>query len=199
MSAAANPSTATNSASATSALATVAPTGRGSSSTAAALIDPALERALADVVAKEAALLDAGRFDDWLTLYADDGRYWVPLQGAAQVDPMSHNSLAYEDRLLLTLRVERLKNPRAHSQQPRSRCQHVLQRSALVDGAGRDGSGHELRTPFLYVESRDGEQVLLTGCFRHWLVEVDGTWKIRLKRVDLLDADRPLPAIQLFI
>jgi len=182
----------------TTASATVPPIERGSW-TPPASIDPALERALADVVAKEAALLDAGRFDDWLTLYADDGRYWVPLQGAAQVDPIAHNSLAFEDRLLLTLRVERLKNPRAHSQQPRSRCQHVLQRSALVDGAGRDGSGHELRTPFLYVESRDGEQVLLTGCYRHWLVEVDGTWKIRLKRVDLLDADRPLPAIQLFI
>ena len=38
-------------------------------------------------VAREAALLDAGRFDDWLALFADDGRYWVPLQGAAQADP----------------------------------------------------------------------------------------------------------------
>ena len=45
-------------------------------------------------------LLDAGRFDDWLALFADDGRYWVPLQGARR--PIrSHNSLAYEDRLLL--------------------------------------------------------------------------------------------------
>jgi len=191
-------SPATPSAAATTASATVPPIERGSS-TPPASIDPALERALADVVAKEAALLDAGRFDDWLTLYAEDGRYWVPLQGAAQVDPIAHNSLAFEDRLLLTLRVERLKNPRAHSQQPRSRCQHVLQRSALVEAADRDGLGHELRTPFLYVESRDGEQMLLTGCYRHWLVEVDGTWKIRFKRVDLLDADRPLPAIQLFI
>jgi len=162
-------------------------------------VDAALERELADFVAMEAALLDAGRFDEWLALFADDGRYWVPLQGAAQVDPVGYNSLAYEDRLLLTLRVERLKNPRAHSQQPRSRCQHVLQRSVLVDAADRDSGAHELRTPFVYVESRDGEQVLLTGSYRHWLVDIDGAWKIRLKRVDLLDADRPLPAIQLFI
>ena len=175
------------------------PVDVGSSSTPGAPLDAALERTLGDVVAMEAALLDAGRFDEWLALYTEDGRYWVPLQGAAQVDPIGHNSLAYEDRLLLTLRVERLKNPRAHSQQPRSRCQHVLQRSMVVAAADRDGVGHELRTPFLYVESRDGEQVLLTGCYRHWLVEVDGAWKIRLKRVDLLDADRPLPAIQLFI
>ena len=75
----------------------------------------------------------------------------------------------------------------------------MLQRSTLVDAVDHDGLGHELRTPFLYVESRDGEQVLLTGCYRHWLVDVGGSWKIRLKRVDLLDADRPLPAVQLFI
>ena len=162
-------------------------------------VDPALERELADFVAAEAALLDAGRFDEWLALFADDGRYWVPLQGAAQVDPIGHNSLAYEDRLLLALRVERLKNPRAHSQQPRSRCQHVLQRSIAVGTADTGADGYELRTPFLYVESRDHEQVLLTGSYRHVLVAVDGVWKLRLKRVDLLDADRPLPAIQLFI
>ena len=183
-----------------SAMSGLAPSGElDSASARPASVDAALERDLADVVATEAMLLDAGRFDEWLALFTDDGRYWVPLQGAAQVDPIGHNSLAYEDRMLLTLRVERLKNPRAHSQQPRSRCQHVLQRSMLVDAVGRDGAGHELRTPFLYVESRDGRQELLTGSYRHWLVDVDGAWKIRLKRVDLLDADRPLPAIQLFI
>jgi len=150
-------------------------------------------------VAHEARLLDERRYDEWLALFADDGRYWVPLQGAAQVDPISHNSLAYEDRLLLTLRVERLKNPRAHSQQPRSRCQHVLQRSIAVESTDAAADGYELRTPFLYVESRDHEPVMLTGSYRHVLVAVDGAWKIRLKRVDLLDADRSLPAIQLFI
>ena len=162
-------------------------------------MDAALERELFDFVAHEAQLIDARRFDEWLALFADDGRYWVPLQGAAQVDPISHNSLADEDRLLLTLRVERLKSPRAHSQQPRSRCKHVLQRSIAVEVADGIANGYELRTPFLYVESRDHEPVMLTGSYRHVLVEVDGAWKIRLKRVDLLDADRPLPAIQLFI
>ena len=162
-------------------------------------IDATLERELADFVAMEAALLDAGRHDDWLALFTDDGRYWVPLKGAEQSDPIGHNSLAYEDRLLLALRIERLKSPRAHSQQPRSRCQHVLQRSIVVDADGSDDGTVEMRTPFVYVESRDGDQVLLTGSYRHTLVRVDGGWKIRLKRVDLLDAERPLPAIQLFV
>jgi 3-phenylpropionate/cinnamic acid dioxygenase small subunit len=162
-------------------------------------IDAALERELVDFVAHEAALLDAGRFDDWLALFADDGRYWVPLLGAAQKDAVSQQSLAYEDKLLLALRVERLKNPRAHSQHPPSRCQHVLQRSILeAVGEGGDGSVR-LRTPFVYVEARGEHELMLAGTCRHRLGRVDGAWKIREKRVDLLQPERPLPALHLFV
>ena len=163
-------------------------------------IDPALERELADFVATEAALLDAGRYDEWLALFADDGRYWVPLQGVRQADPHSHNSLAWEDRLLLALRIERLKSPRAHSQHPRSSCQHVLQRATLEPAGSDSAAGVAcLRTPFIYIEARGDDQITLAGTCRHRLARIDGAWKIREKRVDLLNPERPLPAIQLFI
>lgn len=150
-----------------------------------------------DFIADEAALLDAGRFDDWLALFTEDGCYWVPLLGAAQADAHSHNSIAYEDRLLLRLRIDRLKNPRAHSQHPASHSQHVLQRSRIERD---EGDVVTLRTPFLYVEQRGDEQTLLTGSYRHELQRTaGGGWAIRLKRVDLLGAGRALPAIQLFI
>jgi len=151
-----------------------------------------------DFIAAEAALLDAGRFDDWLALFTEDGHYWVPLQGAAQADPISHNSLAYEDRLLLQLRVDRLKNPRAHSQHPKSHCQHVLQRSIVEDENAATGE-LALRTPFLYIEARGEEQVMLAGTCRHLLVRTPAGFAIRQKRIDLLHAGRALPAIQLFI
>jgi 3-phenylpropionate/cinnamic acid dioxygenase small subunit len=152
-----------------------------------------------DFVAAEAALLDAGRFDDWLALFEPDGHYWVPLLGARQADPVSHNSLAWEDRLLLQLRVDRLKDPRAHSQHPRSCCQHVLQRSAAVADDGAGSGVMSLRTPFIYVEARGGDQLILAGTYRHDLVARADTWAIRLKRVDLLEPTRALPAVQLFI
>lgn len=149
-----------------------------------------------DLVFHEARLIDERRFDEWLALFADDGRYWVPLQGAAQEVGAAHNALADEDRLLLNLRIERLKNPRAHSQHPPSRCQHVLQVPALV----REAEGEcELRTPFVYIESRGERQLVLAGSVFHRLAKQAGAgWRIRLKRVDLLDAGMPLPAIQLF-
>lgn len=152
---------------------------------------------LIDFVAHEAQLLDARRLDEWLALFTADGRYWVPLQGSAQADADTHNSLAFEDRLLLSLRIERLKSPRAHSQHPPSRCQHVLQRSAITardDAAGR----YALHTPFLYVESRGEQQIMLSGAARHALIHGDAGLRMSLKRVDLLDAGTPLPAIQLF-
>ena len=146
-------------------------------------------------VAHEARLLDERRYDEWLALFADDGRYWVPLQGAAQQEGAAHNALADEDRLLLQLRIERLKNPRAHSQHPPSRCQHVLQAPTVtLDEPERC----ELRTPFVYIESRGERQLMLAGTCSHRLAKVGGAWRIRLKRVDLLDAGAPLPAIQLF-
>ena len=148
-----------------------------------------------EFVAHEARLLDERRFDEWLALFADDGRYWVPLQGAAQQEGAAHNALADEDRLLLQLRIDRLKSPRAHSQQPPSRCQHVLQASSVT----REEAGScELRTPFVYIEARGARQLVLAGTCVHRLVMVGDDWRIRLKRVDLLDAGVPLPAIQLF-
>ena len=146
-------------------------------------------------IAHEARLLDEQRLDEWLALFAEDGRYWVPLQGAEQEDGAAHNALADEDRLLLSLRIARLKNPKAHSQHPRSRCQHVLQASTQLAG---DDSACELRTPFLYIESRGDRQLLLAGACTHRLVRAGADWRIRLKRVDLLAAGAPLPAIQLF-
>ena len=148
-----------------------------------------------DFVAHEARLIDEQRFDEWLALFAEDGRYWVPLRGAAQSESEAWNALADEDRLLLSLRVQRLKNPKAHSQHPRSRCQHVLQPSQLL---ASDEAGCELRTPFLYIEARGERQLQLAGSATHRLVRAGDAWRIRLKRVDLLDAGAPLPAIQLF-
>lgn len=149
-----------------------------------------------ELVVQEAALIDAQRWDEWFALYAPECRYWVPLGGAAQAEDAPFNALADEDRLLLTLRIERLKSPRrAHSQTPRSRCQHVLQPPQILSQTPQHC---ELRTPFLYIESRGERQVTLAGTTTHRLVRVGDEWRIRLKRIDLMDAGQALPAIQLF-
>jgi 3-phenylpropionate/cinnamic acid dioxygenase small subunit len=70
---------------------------------------------LIEFVVREARLIDQQRFDEWLALYADDAYYWMPLEWN-QTDPRLTCSLMYEDKLLLSIRVERLKGARTFSQ-----------------------------------------------------------------------------------
>ena len=152
---------------------------------------------LVDFVYREARLLDEKRFDEWFALFTEDGYYWVPLT-PGQPDGIDHASLAYEDSLLLQLRIERLKSPRAFSQQPPSRPHHVLQRPELDAHDPSEGTW-TMRTPMIYVEARGDEQLVLAATVFHTLVLVDGRLRIRLKRVNLLNSDAALPSIQLFL
>ena len=152
-------------------------------------------QAVQDFVLAEARLLNHARYSEWLALFAQDGRYWVPLGGIDQNESDIHNALADEDRLLLTLRVERLLAGRAHSQQPASRSAHVLQ-LPQVDVCNDHHA--EVYTPFTYVESRGEQQIWLAGQWCHRLCREQGAWRIALKRVNLLNAGAAHPAIQLF-
>jgi 3-phenylpropionate/cinnamic acid dioxygenase small subunit len=152
--------------------------------------------ALIELVYREARLIDEKRFEEWYDLYAEDAYYWVPLSHD-QPDGDNHTSLAYEDKLLLRLRIERLKSPRAYSQQPPSRCLHVLQRPE-VESMDAAANRHVVRTAYLYVESRAEEQQVYACTAWHTLAVVDGALRIKLKRVDLLNCEAALPSIQLF-
>ena len=155
------------------------------------------EKELAQFVRHEARLIDEKRLDEWLELFADNGHYWVPAT-PGQPDPFNHNSLAYDDKLLLRLRVERLKSPRAYSQRPASRCLHVLQEPGME--RADPGRGEFLmRTPFLYTETRGDESQRYAATAWHTLAWADERLRIVLKRVDILNCDAPLPSIQLFL
>ena len=152
---------------------------------------------LIDFVYDEASALDQMRWEDWLALFHDDGRYWMPLEWQ-QDDPVLQPSLMYEDRLLLTVRVERLSGERTFSQKPKSRCHHLLQRPEVVSLGEEDGI-YKLRTSFLYTETRGDILDRYSGWVSHELVDVGGSLKIKLKRIDLINFDAPFSNIQLFI
>ncbi len=156
-----------------------------------------VERDLIDFVVREARLLDECRYDEWLELWTDDGLYWVPLV-PGQTEALQHNSHLHEDGLLRKLRVERLKSPRAFSQQPPSRAHHLLQ-VPVLDLADATANHFILRTPFHYTEAQGDEMFFLVGTVFHHLTLRDGRLLMSLKRVDLLNPDAALPAVQLFI
>ena len=99
--------------------------------------------------------------------------------------------------MLLALRVERLRAGKAHSQQPSSHMQHVLQQPQRIDR--EDGAtAFTLRTPFSYAESRGDDVICLHGHYVHRLIAVGHEIRIALKRVNLVNSTSRLPMIQLF-
>ena len=156
------------------------------------------ERRLIDLVMHEARLLDEKRYEEWNALFADDAIYWVPLT-PGQPDGLNHTSHLYEDKLLRDLRIERLKSPRAFSQQPPTRSLHLLQ-TPTVEPSDPAGHGeHLVRTVFQYTESQGDEMNTFVGVSWHRLVVESGALRIAQKRVDLINSDAALPAVQLFI
>ena len=158
---------------------------------------PVTHQALINFVVQESRLLDAKRFEEWNALFTDDAFYWIPLV-PDQEDGINHTSHLYEDKLLRDLRVERLKSARAFSQLPPSRCHHLLQ-TPTVEEFDAQANRFVVRTEFHYTESQGDEMQFYVGTFFHQLTLRDGALRMTLKRVNLLNCDAALPAVQLFI
>lgn len=152
---------------------------------------------LIDFVVREARLLDDRQYEEWNRLFTDDAMYWVPLV-PDQPDGINHTSHLYEDKLLRELRIERLKSPRAFSQHPRSRSHHLLQ-TPTVETFEPQANRYVVRTEFHYTEAQGDEMQFYVGHFLHHLTVQDGALRMTLKRVNLLNPDAALPAVQLFI
>lgn len=153
-----------------------------------------------DVIAfvyREARMLDERRFEDWLELFTEDGIYWMPLHHD-EPDPKAVTTLFYDDLLLLRTRVRRLMGDRTYSQQPASRCHHLLQQP-VVDRFDAANGQFETWAPFSYTETRGDEKITYAGWVTHHLVAVGDQLRIRLKKVQLIDCDAPHRNIQLFM
>jgi 3-phenylpropionate/cinnamic acid dioxygenase small subunit len=152
---------------------------------------------LIDFVVREARLLDEKRYAEWNALFTDDAMYWVPLV-PEQEDGINHTSHLYEDKLLRELRIERLKSARAFSQQPPTRAHHLLQ-TPTVEVFDAAGNAFVVRSEFHYTEAQGDELQFFVGTCLHHLTLQDGALRMTLKRVNLLNCDAALPAVQLFI
>ena len=145
----------------------------------------------------EARLLDEDRLEEWLTLFTADGIYWLPID--EEDDPERQASVIYDDPLQREKRVHQLRQGARYSQLPASRTIHYL--SNVEVEPGPDG-GVNLRCNVLILELRPGDhqaiqkglgnQRALAGRCLYRLVSQEGSWRIALKKVLLIDRDMPL-------
>ena len=133
----------------------------------------------------EARLLDERRWDAWLALFAEDGWYWVPLE-EGQANPREVVSLIYDDRRLLETRIRRLVEAALHAQTPVSRTSRIVANPTVE---AEDGDEITVRAKFGMVESRRDVRRVFAGTTWHRLLRAGDGFRIRWKRVDLVDCD----------
>lgn len=158
---------------------------------------PFTESDLQAFVYDEADMLDSKKFSDWLDLFAEDAYYWMPLS-PGQTDAKLQTSLLYEDKLLLGIRVQRLSGARTFSEQPSSRCHHLMQQPRVLSADDEAGL-YTVKTSFHYTETRRDAQNIYAGWVTHTLVRQGDKLRIRLKRVDLVNCDAAFGNISLFM
>lgn len=138
-------------------------------------------------LAREARLIDEGRFNDWLALFSDDCLYWVPVTAGAG-DPTREVSHAFDDRRRLTDRVYWLRTGLAFSQIPASRTRRLI---TGVETTTDPSTGERLvRANFVVHEFRAGVTKAYPGWYGHVLRPDGENWLITLKQVNLIDSDQ---------
>ena len=144
-------------------------------------------RRIYDFLVHEVQLLDDRQFEQWRDLFTDDGHYWVPLK-ANQASPDGECSLFYDDKSIMATRFERLRHPNIHSQNPPHRTCHVIGNVTIekID-PGRDEI--LVRSNMIMTDYRLHLQRLFSGRVRHQLRRSGDSYKIVLKRVDLINCD----------
>ncbi len=141
----------------------------------------------------EAALLDARRFRDWMSLFADDGTYWVPAVPDQQ-SPFDQASLFYDDRDLMKTRIDRLEHPRIHVQTPPSRTAHLVG-NVVVEETDSAKNEYVVGSTVIMVEYRDDTQRVFAGRQQHRLRRDGEGFRIVQKRVNLINCDSAFEAM----
>jgi len=145
----------------------------------------------------EAELIDRWELAAWLDLFTDEAIYWLPLapDQSSGHDQVSH---IYDDRRLLETRVRRAQHALFHAQKPPSRTVHLVGNVRFAPLQPADAVA--VLSSQIVVEYRNARTRLLSGTCRHELTPGGAAgWRIRLKRLDLIDADGVHEAISIIV
>jgi 3-phenylpropionate/cinnamic acid dioxygenase small subunit len=151
-----------------------------------------------ELLYREARLLDTVRLEEWLTLFTEDGLYWLPMEDGDLTDAVATISIVYDDTARRAERVYRTLHTPVLDQKPRSRTMHVVG-NVEVDGRDEHGDTRVLCNQVIG-ENRpggdgqvglNGTRVLLARCEYRVRDTADG-WRISMKKMLLLNADQPI-------
>lgn len=142
----------------------------------------------------EARLADESAYGEWLDLFDDEVRYWVP-KGRADYDPGSHISFINDNRTRLETRIRQLQTGVRHAQSPPSTMRRVVANIEILERTDHSttvGSNVVIRE-----HSAQSSEQLRTWAGRatHELRTVGESFLIRAKTVELVNSERSLPTM----
>jgi 3-phenylpropionate/cinnamic acid dioxygenase small subunit len=160
------------------------------------LVSPDLTRLLVkqeveDFLYHEAELLDERRYEDWLELFADDVRYWMPMRRNVPADELEREFTREgadvnwfdEGKDTLTRRVKQILTGVHWAEQPPSRICHMVSNVQILD-AGTDEV--RVKSRFLLYRNRvETETDFLVGKREDVLRRANGGFKIARRKIIL--------------
>lgn len=144
----------------------------------------------------EAHLLDEKKFKEWLSLFHDEGYYWVPVAPESQ-ERLTSPSIFDADKAFLEIIINRLYLDTAYSFLPAPRCCRLVTNVTILEERQDLIS---VRSKLHYEEYRTFETAQddhrsLSGTVHHDLAVDGDSFVILSKRVDLIQSEAALSAI----
>ncbi len=155
-----------------------------------------LKEEIEELLYREAELLDERRFEDWLDLFTEDARYWMPMRRNVPAEEPAREFTREgvdvnwfdEGKDTLTRRVKQIRTGVHWAEQPPSRICHMVSNVQLLSPPPDDPAPAEVavKSRFLIYRNRvETETDILVGKREDLLRRVDGAWRIARRKIIL--------------
>lgn len=155
------------------------------------LVADVLHREIEHFLFHEARLLDDRRFHEWVEVFTEDARYWMPVRGDRAGDtPASEfakeHELAFFDETKETLRqrAQKLDTGMAWAEEPRSRTRHLV---TNIEAYEADGPAQvKVYCNFIVYRTRlETKEDIFVGRREDLLKQENNSWKIAERKIFL--------------
>jgi len=162
----------------------------------AALARLLLRQEVEDFLYREAELLDERRYEEWLDLFTEDVRYWMPMRRNVPADAPAREFTREgvdvnwfdEGKDTLVRRVKQIRTGVHWAEQPPSRICHIVTNVQVVGAATDappDGAVAVKSRFFIYRNRVETETDFLVGKREDVLRRAEGGWRIARRKVIL--------------
>lgn len=150
-----------------------------------------------DFLYLEADLIDRWQLKEWVELYSEDARYFVPTADRPNADPNEDLVYMYHDRVRINELAKRLLSSKAYREYPYSNVRHQVTNVRLL---GIEDDSLRVCANFTVWRFRNEDRDYYVGRYDYRLKLVDGELKIGYKKSTLDHVTlRPMGAISIIL